>query len=56
MKSIMKEKQIVHTNVTVGDRGHLYFAGKDTVALAEKYGTPAYILDEGRVRERVNEY
>ncbi len=56
MRAVMKKKEIVHTNVTVGDNGHLYFAGKDTTVLAEKYGTPAYILDEGRVRERVNEY
>ncbi len=56
MKTVMKQKEIVHSNVTVGENGHLYFAGKDTVTLAEKYGTPAYILDEGRVRERVNEY
>ena len=56
MKTVMKQKEIVHSNVTVGENGHLYFAGKDTVVLAEKYGTPAYILDEGRVRARVNEY
>ena len=32
------DTQIVHSNVTVGENGHLYFAGADTVALAEKYG------------------
>ncbi len=49
-------KTIVHSNVTVGENGHLYFAGIDTVALAEKYGTPAIFIDENRVRERMREY
>ena len=33
-------KTIIHENVTVGENGHLHFAGIDTVTLAEKYGTP----------------
>ena len=31
------DTQIVHSNVTVGENGHLYFAGADTTVLAEKY-------------------
>ena len=50
------DHQIVHSNVTVGKNGHLYFAGADTVALAEKYGTPVFLLDDARVRTRVREY
>ena len=50
------DTQIVHSNVTVGENGHLYFAGADTVALAEKYGTPVFLLDDARVRARVREY
>ena len=50
------DTQIVHSNVTVGENGHLYFAGADTVALAEKYGTPVFLLDDARVRTRVREY
>lgn len=36
--------------------GRLFFAGQDTVALAEKYGTPLYLLDEDRVRENCRVY
>jgi diaminopimelate decarboxylase len=50
------DTKIVHFNVTVGENGHLYFAGADTVALAEKYGTPVFLLDDARVRARVREY
>ena len=49
-------RKIVHSNVTVGENGHLYFAGMDTVTLAEKYGTPVFLLDDSRVRARVREY
>ena len=33
-------------NLGINEKGHLTFAGRDTVELAEKYGTPAYIMDE----------
>ncbi|HVG97403.1 MAG TPA: diaminopimelate decarboxylase [Chloroflexota bacterium] len=32
--------------------GHLEIGGCDAVALAAEYGTPLYVLDEGRIRER----
>ena len=51
----MSEK-FIHSNVTLGDNGHLYFAGVDTVDLAEKYGTPVFLVDEDRVRSRCREY
>ena len=35
---------------------HLTFAGRDTVALAEKYGTPLYLMDEDRIRENCRTY
>ena len=50
------DRKIVHSNVTVGKNGHLYFAGADTVLLAEKYGTPVFLLDDARVRARIREY
>ena len=31
--------------------GHLYIGEHDTVALAERFGTPLYVTDEDRVRE-----
>ncbi len=49
-------KTILHTNVTVGENGHLHFAGMDTVSLAEKYGTPVILIDEDRVRARMRQY
>jgi len=32
-------------------KGHLEFAGCDTVELAEKYGTPLYVMSEDGIRE-----
>ncbi len=43
-------------NLSVGDNGHLLFAGMDTAALAEQYGTPLYLMDEDRIRERCRSY
>lgn len=37
-------------NVSVGNNGHLLFAGQDTVSLAAQYGTPLYLMDEDRIR------
>lgn len=37
-------------NISIGDNGHLNFAGQDTCLLAEQYGTPLYLMDENRVR------
>ena len=36
--------------------GHLTFAGRDTVELAEKYGTPLYLMDEQRIRHNCRVY
>ncbi len=46
---------MIADNVTVkGSR--LYFAGQDTVGLAERYGTPCYLIDEDKVREKCRIY
>ncbi len=50
------EKNLLSDNITVNEKGHLCFAGHDTVELAKKYGTPLYIMDERRIRERCNTY
>ncbi len=47
---------MICNNLTANNRGHLCFAGFDTVALAEKYGTPLYLMDENKIREHINEY
>lgn len=43
-------------NITVGENGHLYFAGQDTVELAKQYGTPMYLMDEDKIRESCRVY
>lgn len=50
------EQKWIHSNLSAGENGHLFFAGMDTVALAEKYGTPLFLIDDKRVRERCREY
>ena len=42
-------------NITVKD-GVLYFAGQNTVELAKEYGTPLYLLDEDKIREKCRSY
>ena len=43
-------------NISSGENGHLFFAGQDVCALAEKYGTPLYLLDEDRLRANCRAY
>jgi len=43
-------------NIGLNDLGHLTFAGFDTVELAGKYGTPLYLSDEDRIRNRCRLY
>ena len=47
---------MLHKNLGVNEKGHLTFAGADTVLLAEKYGTPLMLLDEMRIRENIRVY
>lgn len=43
-------------NIDVNEKGHLTFNGFDTVELAQKYGTPLYLMDEDRIRENCRVY
>ncbi len=43
-------------DLTVNAAGHLAIGGVDSLALAKKYGTPLYVLDEDMVRERMALY
>lgn len=43
-------------NLGINEKGHLTFAGFDTVDLAKKYGTPVYIMDENKIREKCRIY
>ena len=48
-------KDLICDNLSVTD-GVLHFAGQSTVALAQQYGTPLYLMDEDRIRNRVRVY
>ena len=44
-------------NINVTENGqHLTFAGQDVTELAKKYGTPLYLLDENKIREKCRIY
>ena len=56
---ITEEKNVtsICSNITINENvGHLYFAGYDTVALADKYGTPLYLIDESYIRKMCRIY
>ncbi len=41
----------VSDNLGINTQGHLTIGEMDTVALAEKYGTPLYLMDENKIRQ-----
>ena len=47
---------MISNNISVNEAGELCFAGLSTVELAKKYGTPLYLIDEGKIRARCREY
>ena len=47
---------MICNNLSVNERGHLALAGVDVVNMAQKYGTPLYLYDENRIRERCRTY
>lgn len=40
----------------INEKGHLEIGGADTVALAEKFGTPLYVFDETYIRQMMRVY
>lgn len=46
----------VSESLGVNEKGHLVFGGHDTVDLAEKYGTPVYIMDEVLIRKNCRKF
>ena len=48
----LMEQKFICSNLSAGPDGHLYFAGQDTVSLAEEYGTPLYLMDEDLIRRK----
>lgn len=49
-------KMLVSKNLAVNEQGHLTVGGMDTVELANEYGTPLYIMDEGLIREHCRSF
>ena len=49
-------KKMICSNLGVNREGHLTLGGMDTVELAKKHGTPLYLFDEDRIRERCKTY
>ena len=47
---------MICNNLSVNEKGHLCLSGMDTVDLVKKYGTPLYLMDEDRIRERCRTY
>ena len=43
-------------NLERGDGGELLLAGRSVIELAKKYGTPLYVYDEERIREKCRAY
>ncbi len=47
---------MISDNLSINEKGHLEFAGVDTVEMAKKHGTPLYLMDEDRIRYNCNIY
>ena len=47
---------MLYDNLSINSQGHLVFAGHDTLALAREYGTPLFLMDENRIRQRCRIY
>lgn len=50
------KREFVCENIGVNAAGHLTFGNQDTTELAARYGTPLYLMDEDRIRERCRTY
>jgi diaminopimelate decarboxylase len=42
--------------IGIGDNGHLWVEGRDTVELAETFGTPLHVLSEGQLRHNYRRF
>lgn len=47
---------MIANNLGINEKGHLTFAGADTVELAKEYGTPLYLIDKKGIINRAKEY
>ena len=53
---IENKTQMICENLSRNAEGELCFAGMELTPLAKKYGTPLYLYDEERIRERCRTY
>ena len=53
---LLTKEQFICENISRDASGELCFAGQPLSALAQKYGTPLYLYDEARIRERCRTY
>ena len=51
-----EKREMICENLTRNENRELCFAGMEVGALAKKYGTPLYLYDEARIRERCRTY
>ena len=47
---------MLYDNLGINEAGHLTIAGLDATELAAEFGTPLYVIDEDRLRERCRTY
>ena len=47
---------MLHSNLSINEKGHLCLAGMDVCDLAAKHGTPLFLMDEARIRENCRTY
>ena len=52
----MNNTEMICQNLSVSEDGILLFAGQSTAVLAQQYGTPLYLMDEDRIRDRIRTY
>ena len=50
------ETILLHENYSINEKGHFEICGHDTIELAEKFGTPLYVIDEDKVRKMCRTY
>ena len=47
---------MLHSNLTINEKGNLAIGGVDTTEIAKEFGTPAYVLDIDAVRVQMRMY
>jgi len=47
---------MLYEYLDINEKGHMSIEGQDAVSLAEKYGTPLYVMSEDRIRQNCRKY